>query len=84
LRLIYLHKLMEEDRQHLLTKTQRPPRVEDGVTIPAYIANFSARDFAESHFAVRPKPSKEPKEPIARTPEELRAKLSKRSPPGKS
>jgi hypothetical protein len=74
MRLIYLHKLMEEDRQKLLPAEERPAPLARDVRLPDFIANFTAKDFAEAHFAVRPRPG----EPIARTPEELRAKLAKR------
>jgi len=75
MRLIYLHKLMEEDAMKLMPEKARPPRVADNVRVPGFIANFSAKDFAETHFAVR---SPTAKQAIARTPEELRAKLAKR------
>lgn len=76
MRLIYLHKLMEEDRLKLLSPEERPAPVSGDVRLPGYIARFRAKDFAEAHFAVRP--SAPAGERIARTPEELRAKLAQR------
>ncbi|MGE0081356.1 MAG: hypothetical protein AB7U81_08665 [Thiohalomonadaceae bacterium] len=73
MRLIYLHKLMEEDRLKLIPPAKRPAPLPSDVRLPDYIARFSARDFAETHFAVR-----RAGEPIARTPEELRTKLAQR------
>ncbi len=75
LRLIYLHKLMEEDVLALLDEKDRPPSLPSHVKLPDYLARFSARDFAEAHFNVRVKENRR----IARTPEELRRKLAERS-----
>ncbi len=75
LRLIYLYKLMEEDYQNLIDAAERPPRIAEQIELPPFIANFTAKDFAETHFGVRTGTAGER---IARTPEELRAKLAQR------
>lgn len=78
LRIIYLHKLMEQDAMKLLADTDRPPALPRDVHLPPYLARFSVRDFAETHFAVR---ITQGKRDIARTPEELRRKLAGRAGP---
>jgi hypothetical protein len=73
-RLLHLHRLMAEDRLDLLVATERPPHLP-GAPVPGGAAHFSGRDLAEAHHA--PRDHRE-SEPIARTPDELRAKLSRR------
>lgn len=70
MRTMGLHYLMEEDRLKLLKSGRELPRITHGYKLPPQFSLFVARDLAEAHFATRAYPK------IARTPEELRRKLS--------
>lgn len=70
MRTMGLHYLMEEDQLKLLRSGKELPRITHGYKLPPLFSRFVARDLAEAHFATRAYPK------IARTPEELRRKLS--------
>jgi hypothetical protein len=70
MRTMGLHYLMEEDRLKLLKSGRELPRITHGYNLPPQFSLFVARDLSEAHFATRAYPK------IARTPEELRRKLS--------
>jgi hypothetical protein len=80
MRILHLHKLMEEDKQHLMAPAERPPHVQAAAPgsanpSPAEAAyRFKVKFVAETHHGQRVATEK-----IARTPEELRAKLAKRA-----
>lgn len=82
LRVILLHKLMEEDSHHLLSDQQRVRDLPRDIHIPSFIANFQTKEYAGTYIANRVRRKKEgtkENESIARTPEELRAKLARRT-----
>jgi hypothetical protein len=72
MRTMGLHYLMEEDRLNLIKPGKELPRITHGKKLPPLFSRFITRDLAEVHFATRAYPK------IARTPEELRRKLSEK------
>jgi hypothetical protein len=72
MRTMGLHYLMEEDQLNLVKPGKELPRVTHGKKLPPLFARFITRDLTEVHFATRAYPK------IARTPEELRRKLSEK------